>query len=124
MKIKIGFWQELQADGSTANSFMRLLESFFFGLLCAYTYFSFQSYASQLDKYIALLREKCISEQSFNMLMSQIRHIDWDIFAILVIATVVPKAIQKFAELKTGVKDTTSTSTTTTITDKTSQTTP
>lgn len=124
MKAKAGFWQELQADGSVANSFMRLLESFFFLLLCTYTFFSNQSYESHFVEYIKLLRDKCITEQSFNMLTSQLKRIDWDIFVILVVATVVPKAIQKFAELKTGVKDTSESTTTTTVIDKTSKTTP
>jgi hypothetical protein len=123
MKTKIGFWQELQVDGSVANSFMRLLESFFFALLCAYTFFSFQSYEKHFREYTQLLRDKCITEQSYNMLISMLKHIDWDIFVILVIASVVPKAIQKFAELKTGVKDTSESTTTTTVTDKSSKTT-
>lgn len=123
MKAKTGFWQELQVDGSIANSFMRLLETFFFGLLCAYTFISNQSYESHFDDYVQLLRDKCISEQSFNMITSQLKRIDWDIFVILVIASVVPKAIQKFAELKTGVKDTSESTSTTTTVDKTSKTT-
>lgn len=123
MKAKTGFWQELQADGSVAYSFMRLLESFFFGLLSAYTFFSSQSYELHFAEYIKLLRDKCITEQSFNMLTSQLKRIDWDIFVILVVATVVPKAIQKFAEMKTGFKDTSETTTTTTSTDKTIKTT-
>jgi len=105
MKAKVGFLQEVQKDGSIANSFMRLLESFFFGLLCAYTYFSNASYENHFSEYVGLLRDKCITEQSFNVLTSQMKRIDWDVFAILVIATVVPKAIQKFAEMKTGVSD-------------------
>ena len=44
------------------------------------------------------------------MLITQQSRIDWDIFSILVIATVVPKAIQKFAEVRTGIKSTTETS--------------
>lgn len=116
MKTKTGFWQELQQDGSISNSFMRLLESFFFGLLCAYTFFSNQSYESHFNSYLQLLRDSCITEQSFNMLVSQLKRIDWDIFTILVVATVVPKAIQKFAEMRTGINDTTEKTTETTIT--------
>ena len=123
MKKTVGFWQELHLGGVIGNSFMRLLESFFFGLLCAYTFFANQSYELHFAEYIKLLRDKCITEQSFNMLTSQLKRIDWDVFAILVIATVVPKAIQKFAEMKTGIKDTSETTTTTTSTDKTIKTT-
>ena len=122
-KAVAGFWQEVQTDGSIANSFMRLLESFFFVLLCAYTFMSNQSYETHFNDYIQLLKDKCITEQSFNMLVHQLNRIDWNIFVILVVATVVPKAIQKFAEMKTGVKDVTesSSSTTTTQSDKTTQ---
>lgn len=123
MKAKVGFWQELYPGGVIGNSFMRLLESFFFMLLCAYTFFTNQSYELHFTEYVKLLRDKCITEQSFNMLTSQLKRIDWDIFAILVIATVVPKAIQKFAEMKTGIKDSSESTTTTTSTDKTIKTT-
>ena len=121
---KIGFLQEVQANGSVANSFMRLLELLFFGLLCVYTFFSFTSYNSQLIEYTNLLRTNCITEQSYNMLVNQLHRIDWNIFMLLVVATVVPKAIQKFAEAKTGIKDTVESSTTTTTIDKSQTTTP
>jgi len=123
-QAKIGFFQEVQANGSVANSFMRLLELLFFILLCAYTFFSFVAYNAQLIEYTTLLKTNCITEQSYNMLVSQLKRIDWDIFVILVIASVVPKAIQKFAEAKTGVKDTTESSVTTTTIDKSQTTTP
>jgi hypothetical protein len=121
-KVKIGFLQEFQSDGTISNSFMRLLEALFFILLCAYVYLSSHSYETHFQEYVKLLTSKCISEQSFNMLTSQLKRIDWDIFAILVIASVVPKAIQKFAEVKTGIKDTSESTTSTTTTDKTSTT--
>jgi hypothetical protein len=109
MKSTHGFWQEVQTDGSSANSFMRLLETMFFVLLCGYMFVSNQSYESHFNQYVQLLKDKCITEQSFNMLITQLSRIDWDIFSILVIATVVPKAIQKFTEAKTGIKSTTET---------------
>jgi hypothetical protein len=119
---KAGFWQEILPNGLVSNSFMRLLESFFFGLLCAYVFFSFQSFQSQFNEYVKLLRDKSITEQTFNVLIIQLKHIDWDIFVILVIATVVPKAIQKFAEMKTGIKDTSETTTKTATTEQTTKT--
>ena len=114
--IKAGFWQEVQADGSVTNSFMRLLETWFFGLLCAYTFFSFVFYEEHFKQFTQLRADNLITEQSYNMLISQLKVIDWDIFCILVIATVVPKAIQKFAEMKTGIKDSSETTETTTKT--------
>ena len=116
MKTKAGFWQELQSDGSITNSFMRLLETWFFGLLCAYTFFSFIFYESHFKQFTQLRITNMITEQSYNLLISQLKVIDWDIFCILVIATVVPKAIQKFAEMKTGIKDSSETTETTTKT--------
>ena len=109
MKSKYGFWQESQPDGSASNSFMRLLETFFFFVLCGYVFISNQSYEFHFAQYVQLLKDKCITEQSFNALILQLTRIDWDIFSILVVATVVPKAIQKFAEVRTGVKSTTET---------------
>ena len=117
MTNKAGFWQEKQADGSISDSFMRLLETLFFILLCVYTFFSFVYYESHFQEYTKLLTQKSITEQSYNMLISQLKIIDWDIFSILVIATVVPKAIQKFAEMKTGIKDSSITTETTIKTD-------
>ena len=106
MKSRYGFWQEPQPDGFAASSFMRLLETFFFLVLCGYMFISNQSYEAHFKEYVKLLRDNCITEQSFNALILQLSRIDWDIFSILVIATVVPKAIQKFAEVRTGVKTT------------------
>ena len=117
MTTKAGFWQEKQADGSISDSFMRLLETLFFILLCVYTFFSFVYYESHFQQFTKLRIDKLISEQSYNMLISQLKIIDWDIFSILVIATVVPKAIQKFAEMKTGIKDSSITTETTIKTD-------
>jgi len=118
MKTKAGFWQELQSDGSITNSFMRLLETWFFGLLCAYTFFSFIFYESHFKQFTQLRITNMITEQSYNLLISQLKVVDWDIFMILVIATVVPKAIQKFAEMKTGIKDSSEVTETTTKTEK------
>lgn len=127
MKInqsRVGFWQEVLANGTIANSFMRLLETFFFILLCMYTYFSFTTYNTQLAMYVELLRTNCLTEQTFVALTMQLTKINWDVFGILVVATVVPKAIQKFAEAKTGIKDTTESTVTTTTIDKTQTTVP
>lgn len=122
MKAKTGFLQELQSDGSIANSIVRLFSCFFFIFLCIYTFASFYSYEEQLATYVVLLREKCITEQSFNILVIQIKKIDWDIFALIVFATVAPKVIQKFAETKISAKDINESTTTKTETTKSSTT--
>jgi hypothetical protein len=118
MNVKTGFWQEKLADGTVADSFVRLLESFMFGFLCAYTFFSFKSYELHFEEYTKLLRDGCLTEQGFNMLIMQLKQIDWNIFWVLVMATVAPKVIQKFAETKAGIKDTSESTVTTIQTDK------
>lgn len=107
MKAKVGFFQELQADGSIADSFIRGLSALFFVLLSVFIVLSYLSYKSNIGEFAKLLRDKSITEQSFNVLFTQIKMIDWDILLLLITATVAPKVIQKFAEAKTGVKDST-----------------
>jgi biotin transporter BioY len=123
MKAKTGFFQELQADGSISNSFIRGLSALFFILLCGFVVLSYLSYKSNIAEFIKLLKDKNISEQSFNVLFVQTKMIDWDILLLLVTATVAPKVIQKFAEAKTGVKDTTETNTETSSSKQTIKTT-
>jgi hypothetical protein len=123
MKAKIGFFQELQADGSVSDSFIRGLSALFFVLLCGFVILSYLSYKTNVAEFTKLLRDKVITEQSFNVLFTQTKMIDWDILLLLVTATVAPKVIQKFAEAKTGIKDTSESSSTTTTVDKTSKTT-
>jgi hypothetical protein len=118
MKAKVGFFQELQRDGSVGNSFMRMLEMFFFGLLIVFLFFSFRSYKSSLALYTKLLEERSISEQSFNVLALQTKVIDWNVLLLLVTATVAPKVIQKFAESKTGGKDSMETITKTSLSEQ------
>jgi hypothetical protein len=109
MKAEVGFFQELQPNGIVANSFIRGLEALFFVLLCIYVFLSFRSYHSNIDEFILLLKNKCITEQSFNVLILQTKPMDWDILLLFITATVAPKVIQKFAEMRTGVKDSTET---------------
>jgi hypothetical protein len=111
MKAKTGFFQELQGDGSIANSSTRLFQLLMFMLLCSYMYSSISIHQSNVAQFISLLKEKSITEQTFITLMLQTKNLDWDALLLLVSATVVPKVIQKFAEARTGIKDTTETST-------------
>jgi len=120
---KTGFFQEKQSDGSIADSWIRALSLLFFILLCAFLVFSYLSYKSNIVEFTKLLRDGSITEQSFNVLFTQIKMIDWDILLLLVTATVAPKVIQKFAEAKTGIKDTTETTTKTSTSDQTIKTT-
>lgn len=121
MKAQIGFLQELQSDGSVANSQMRLLSMGAFIGLWVYCYFSFINYNMKFAAYVELLKAESISEQSFITLTMQMNQLDWDIFAILMTAIFVPKAIQKAFEAKTGVRGSSESSITKTVTiDKTS----
>lgn len=112
MKAQVGFLQEKLADGTLSDSNVRLFSCFFFAFLCIYTFVSLHSYEDQFAIYVSLLERGCLTEQSFNLLVMQLKKIDWDIFLILTVATVAPKVIQKFAETKLGGKDTSETSVT------------
>jgi len=105
MKAKTGFFQELQGDGSVANSLVRLSVPFFFSLLCFYMYFSNVSYNSQFNNYSEMLKNKNITEQSYIVLTSQLKRFDTTILLILVTATIAPKVLQKIVEAKLGTKD-------------------
>ena len=122
-KAQIGFLQELQTNGQIANSFIRKISAFFFGLLVMYMFFSNKSYEDHFSRYVQLLQAKALSQESFITLTMQLKRIEDYIFLILILAVVAPKVIQKFAEAKTGIKDTSeSTTTTTTSSDKSSTT--
>jgi hypothetical protein len=104
MKSDIGFLQELQMNGQVANSFMRKLETMFFCILVVYMAGSSLLYQNHFNQFVTLLKAGCITEQSFNMLISNLKMYDWDTLLILIVATVAPKVVQKFAEAKTGIK--------------------
>lgn len=106
-KVKVGFFQELQGDGSVANSWIRMLSLLFFILLCGFILLSFRAYQSNLALFTKLLQDKSITEQSFNVLVLQTKSLDWNVLLLFVTATVAPKVIQKFAEAKSGIKDST-----------------
>lgn len=118
-KASIGFLQELQLNGQVANSFIRKLEALFFVVLVAYMTVAILVYQNHFNQYVVLLRESFLSEQSFNTLVSQLRMYDWDTLLILIVATVAPKVVQKFAEAKIGVTGSSENTTTTTTSDKT-----
>ena len=109
MKAKTGFFQELQWDGTVADSWIRLISTFFFALTCVFIFLSHKTYQNNTALFAKQLQDKVISEQSFNVLMLQTKEYDWNVLLLLVSATVAPKVIQKFAEAKTGVNDTTET---------------
>ena len=108
---KTGFLQELQSDGSVANSLIRLLEILFFALLVIYTCGSTLLYQVHFQTYGQLLKDTLIDKSTYMLLIKDLVPINWDIFLILITATVAPKVIQKFAEAKTGISDSPNSST-------------
>lgn len=106
MKATVGTFQELQPNGTIAESFTRKASALTFVFWWVYFGFSYASYQSHFAKYCDLVSQKVITEQSFNMVVSELKMVDWDIFLLLAIAAVAPKVIQKFAEHKTGTQQT------------------
>lgn len=104
MKADIGTFQELQADGKIAESFTRKLSAATFVAWWVYFGFSYAAYESHFNKYCDLVKQKVITESSFNLVVSESKMVDWNIFLLLAVATVAPKVIQKFAELRTSTQ--------------------
>lgn len=114
MKSKIRFWQEIQPDGSIADSWIRALSCLSFILLCIYLWYSLILYRELFSKYTDMVTAKVISDQTYVALTMQLKQVDELVFWVLVLLTAAPKVIQKFAETwvnKTGSSSSTSTST-------------
>jgi len=116
MKSDIGYNQEELPSGKIASSSIRIMSFIALGILVGYLVVANISFEHRFDRYVELMKSKTITEQSFNTLVLELKRFDWDIVVILLVAAFVPKAIQKFAEAKTGIKDSTETTTTTKIT--------
>lgn len=114
MKAKIKLWQELQPDGSVADSWIRILSMLSFILLCGYLYYSISWYKEIFRTYTDLLNTKPsgISEQTYITLTMQLKQVDQMIFVTLVALTAAPKVIQKAIEAWSNGKFGSSTSTT------------
>lgn len=104
MKADIGFHQELQPDGKIANSWMRKWESIFGIVTVLYFAVSCYSFLSLRAKLVYALLDKVISEQTYNSVMLTLTLVDITVFVMLLVATFAPKVVQKFAEMKLGVK--------------------
>lgn len=116
MKSQIGYTQEELPSGKIASSLMRLSSIIALLILITYMAISHLSFEHRFDRYVELMNNKTITEASFNTLVLELKRFDWDIVVILLVAAFVPKAIQKFAEAKTGITSTSSTETTETKT--------
>jgi len=106
-KADIGTFQELQANGLIANSWMRKAATWAFVFWIAFTAYSCASYEYHFYIYSQLLMikpESPLSQQSYITLISQLEMVNWTIFAFFGLAVFAPKALQKFAEAKVGIK--------------------
>ena len=113
MKSDIKLTQEELPSGKIASSAMRVSSFIALGILIGYLIVSDISYEHHFDRYVELMKGRTITEQSFNALVIDLKRFEWDIVVIFLVAAFVPKAIQKFAEAKTGVKESTETTTST-----------
>ncbi len=102
MKSQIGTFQEELPSGKIAASWMRKASAVALLIFLGYMIFAGISYEYHFIKFVSLRTGNLITEQSFNLLISTQKRFDWDIVVILLTAIFVPKAIQKFAEAKTG----------------------
>lgn len=110
MKSNIGYLQEELPSGKVANSNIRLLSFIAMGVFLAYLVAASLSYEQHFNKYVELIKAGVIEEASFNTLILGLNRFDWNFVVILLVAAFVPKVIQKFAENKTGVTTTESSS--------------
>lgn len=106
MKADIGFHQEQQPNGKIANSWMRKWESIFGVMTLIYLAISCYFYFTARAVLITAVVAKTIDGSTYSSIMLTLNVVDLTVFIIMVTATFAPKALQKFAEMKTGVKDT------------------
>lgn len=99
MKADVGIHQEQLPSGDIANSWMRYASSMVLIGLALYMISMNSVYNSQLNKYVKLVSDKIISEQTFSALVLELERYDHLIIVILLVAGFAPKAIQKVAEL-------------------------
>ena len=113
-KSDIGTYQELQPNGMIADSWIRKAATwtFVFWVLttiyfCASYEYHFYVLSQMVSTMVGDQKEGVISQQTYITLLNQLEVINWTIFAFFGLAVFAPKALQKFAETKMGVKSTT-----------------
>ncbi|HAQ19616.1 MAG TPA: hypothetical protein DCR40_10355 [Prolixibacteraceae bacterium] len=118
-KSDIGTYQELQPNGMIADSWTRKSGSWAFAfwvLTTIYFCASYEYHFYVLSKMVSITPEPAISQQTFITLLNQLEVINWTIFGFFGLAVFAPKALQKFAETKAGIKSTIETESTSTKT--------
>jgi len=108
----IGINQELQANGMIADSWIRRRGTDVLWMWIIFNLYSIISYEWHFWVYSEMLKlnQSPITQQTYFSLVSQLQIINWEIFLFFGIAVFAPKAIQKFAEVRTGIKSTTESS--------------
>ena len=108
-KSEIGINQELQANGMIADSWIRRRGTDVLWMWIIFNIYSIASYEWHFWVYSEMLKlePSPITQQTYFSLVSQLQIINWEIFLFFGLAVFAPKAIQKFAEVRTGVKSTT-----------------
>lgn len=108
-KSDIGTYQELQSNGMIAESWTRRTGTWafvFWVLTTIYYCGSYEYHFYILSQMVSIKPDGAISQQTFITLINQLEVINWTIFAFFGLAVFAPKALQKFAEARTGVKST------------------
>lgn len=105
MKSDIGLMQEQLPNGKITTSLMRWLSVGAFILLVVYMYFSNSSYEAHFDRYSDMVTAKVIEQQTYVALTEKLSRFDNTIIFGLIVGIFAPKAIQKWIENKTALKD-------------------
>jgi len=101
-KAKTGFFQELQPDGSVANSSTRLYSLAFAVLTIALLCFLTWAFNEHVNQLFAMADKKSIDQGTFVVLLQSMQIISPTILVVLGVMIFVPKYLQKLAELKLG----------------------
>jgi len=101
----IGTYQELQPNGMIANSWTRKAGTWAFVFWVITTIYFCASYEWHFYLLSEMVKSdpKAITEQTFIVLINQLEVINWTIFGFFGLAVFAPKALQKFAETKSGI---------------------
>lgn len=105
MKSDLGILQEELPSGKVTTSSMRILSFLSLSLLSWYLAVAPSQYEAQLNKYITLVTNNVISEQSFNALVEGLVKYEKWIIIVFIAGAFAPKAIQKLIENYSAIKE-------------------
>jgi hypothetical protein len=99
----IGFFEELQSNGSVARSWMRLLSAGLFILATAYMFVQLAREQILTTYLYKLVQDNVIQKETYLILKMDLPHVDWLTFSTLITLAVGGKLAQKFGESKTEI---------------------